>query len=227
MTLETLKEQLTEKAIVGWRQFKDSSLYSQISETYENASPVVQKLMVVGAIVLPVWLVASLPWGYFSSSQTTLQAYQEKRALLRDLHKTNREVTGVSQFPPTPELSSLQASIMQILDREKVLPEQRLGIEIAALESSLVPNSLMNGALTVKLVQLTMKQLIELSNQIESSMKSTGLANPVKMTDLKIQKNKTDARYIDVDFSLVLLKAPEAIVARAPEKGAKNKKEDE
>ncbi len=98
-----------------------------------------------------------------------------------------------------------------------------MGFEMSTFDSSLIPSALATGGLSVKLSQLTMKQLIDLSTQIESALKSFNLANPVKMTNLKVTKNSKDSRYLDLDFSLTLLRAPEPIVAAAPDA---NKKKD-
>jgi hypothetical protein len=75
----------------------------------------------------------------------------------------------------------------------------------------LIPGNLSQGALTVTLAQLNLRQIVDLGHALQS------LSPSVKMTDLKMEANAKDARYFDVVYKLVMLAVPSQANEAEPE----------
>jgi hypothetical protein len=220
--LDDLKEQLTSEAKLRWEQFQDSSLFIQVKERYENLTPPAQKATLAAVAVIFLLLIFSLPMGYYSTSSEYVTTFEDQRQLIRDMLKVSRESHEVPDIPVPPDLATLRAQIEAQLQSARLVPEQIKGTENSADAVRLIPGNLSQGALNVSLVQLNLRQVIDIGHSLQS------ISPSVKLTDLKMEASTKDARYFDVIYRLVILSVPQQTAA-APEfePPAQKKKGDE
>jgi len=200
--LDDLKEQLSSEAKNLWEKLQDNSLFIKMKERYENLTPVMQKVTVATIAVIFLYLIFSIPLGYFSASRESVAAFEEKRQLIRDLLKVSREAQEVPDLPVPPDLSTLRSQIEGQLQAARLLPEQIKGTENSSDPIKLIPGNLNQGALNVSLSQLNLRQVIDIGHALQN------ISPSVKMTDLKMEASLKDARYFDVIYKLVVLAVP-------------------
>ncbi|MBY0555219.1 hypothetical protein K2P97_11865 [bacterium] len=201
--LENINEQFKNLGAKLGQQIQESPSYAQAQDKYENLSPVGQKMVMVGGVLLILFLLLFIPLSNLSDSQTTLGAFEEKRSLIRDLFKTYRESSATPSVVRPPDYESLRSNVESIIARAELLPEQNLGtIEITA-EGKLIPQNLITHALQVKLAKLNLKQIVDIGSSL------VGISESVKMKDMQITANSQDTRYFDVSYKLYSLKVPE------------------
>jgi len=199
---EDLKERLSSEAKNQWDKFQDSSLFIQTKERYENLTPVMQKVTLGAVAVILLYLVLAVPLGFFSSSSESVAAFDDKRQLIRDMLKVSREAQEAPDLPVPPDLGTLRTQIDAQLHAARLLPEQIKGTDNSSEPVKLIPGNLSQGALTVSLAQLNLRQIVDLGHALQS------LSPSIKMTDLKMEANARDARYFDVVYKLVMLAVP-------------------
>lgn len=204
MAFEELRERFSSEFKNQWEQFQETSLYIQAREKYENLTPPMQKLTLVGIALFISYLLLSVPLGYFSTSTEYITEFQDKRQLIRDLLKVSRESKDVPDIPVPPEVNTLKSQIDNQLQTAQILPEQIKGTEVSTERVSIIPENLMQGLVRVNLEKLNLRQIIDLGYQFQA------ISPSVKMTDLSIEANTSDARYFDVVYKLAVLNIPQA-----------------
>jgi len=202
MNLDDLKDRLITDAQVTWERVQESAAYNQLRDRYENMSPPMQKLTVTGVVALLAFLVLSVPYRYYSQSQTNVEDFESQRMTIRELLKVSRESSDVPQIPQAPSMDILRANIENQIKAANLLPEQVKGTEVLDNNSKMVPQNLTEGVLQVSLAKLNIRQIVDLGYQFQS-------INPsVKLKDLVLTANREDTRYFDVVYKLVALAVP-------------------
>lgn len=215
MNLDDLKDKLASDARVTWERIQESGAYNQLRDRYENMSPPMQKLTVVGSVALIAFLVLSIPYGYYTQSQEHVSEFERKRMTIRELLKVSRESSDVPQIPQAPSIDMLRSNIENQIKNANLLPEQVKGTEVIDSTSKVVPKNLTEGVLQVSLAKLNLRQALDLGHQFQS-------INPsVKLKDLVMTANREDTRYFDVVYKLVALAVPAApeVPAEPPPRG--------
>src|ERR1043165_1612042 len=211
MAFEELRERIQSESKAQWEQFQQSSLYIQVKERYENLTPAMQKLTLVGVGAVIFYLVFSIPWGYYSQSTEYVTEFEDKRQLIRDLLKSSKEAQETPNLSIPPPVEALKGQIDQQLQSAKLLPEQNGGTEIAMDKPRIIPGNLSQGALNIHLKKLNIRQILDLGHQFQA------ISSSVKMTDLVMQANAQDPRYFDVTYKLAVLAVPSQIDVSEPE----------
>jgi hypothetical protein len=85
MALENVTDQIKEKFAELTAKIQESPLYNSLRERFETLTPAAQRGIVAGAAALVVLLLISYPYSDFSASSQNVEAYNENRALLRQL----------------------------------------------------------------------------------------------------------------------------------------------
>lgn len=208
MTLDELKERLSAELTQTKERIEESAAFNQLRDRYENMSPAMQKLSVVGAAALVSALILSIPYSYFSTSSDYVTEFEGKRSTIRELLKVTRESSEVPNIIPAPNTDMLRSNIENQLKAANLLPEQMRGTQAGSNGSQLIPQNLTQGILEVNLAKLNLRQVIDLGYQMQN-------INPsVKITDMTMTANREDNRYFDVVFKLVSLAVPEAPVVQ-------------
>lgn len=216
--LDEVKEQIKNSFSRIGQQIQESESYTQLQDSYQNMTPVAQKLTWVSGFVLALFLVLFYPMTLFFSSQTAMESFEQKRDLIRELFRTYRDSSAQSSLLPPPSPENLKMTINAILGRADLLPEQNIGVTESSTEGKLIPSSLVSHVLEVKLAKLNLKQIVDIGYTI------IGISDSVKMKDLIISANSLDTRYFDVTYKLYALKVPEVTAEPPPEIEAKPKK---
>lgn len=220
--LDDLKERFDGALKNLLERVQESSLFIQIKEKYENLTPIKQKLSIAGISLILVYILFSIPFSYFSSSSDYVSAFEEKRQLLRDLLKVARDSKELPNIPIPPDIASLRAQIQGLLEADRLIPTQILGIENSVTTSQLIPSLLSQGTVSVKLAQLNLRQAVEIGHQLQ------GINQSVKITELQMTANAKDSHYFDVLYKLVVLAIPQQAEISEPEPPPKkNKKGDQ
>lgn len=211
MNFEDLKDRIQTESRQILDKVQESSTYNRLMDRYENMSPSMQKITLIGGISLIALVVLSFPYSYYSTSQEYEDEFLAKRQVIRDLLKTVRESQSVPNITPAPSVDLLRGMVETQLTNAQLLPEQKLGVSSVETDSKLIPESLSSGALEVKLAKLNLKQVVDLGYQLQS------INSSVKLKDVIIQANKSDGRYMDVTYKLVALAVPEMAPPAPPE----------
>ncbi|HEY1080208.1 MAG TPA: hypothetical protein VGE46_08920 [Bdellovibrio sp.] len=215
MNLDDLKDRFSSEARVTWERIQESATFNQLRDRYENMTPSMQKVTLVGGVALVAFLILSIPYSYYQQSQDYVGEFEGKRMTIRELLKVSRESADVPQIPQAPSMDMVRSSIEGQISAARLLPEQVKGTESLSVDSSLIPKNLTEGGLQVSLAKLNIRQILDLGHQFQS-------INPsVKLKDLVITANREDTRYFDVVFKLVALAVPAApeVQAEPPSRG--------
>ncbi|MFV3410479.1 hypothetical protein ACNH6C_17850 [Bdellovibrio bacteriovorus] len=210
-SFDDLKEKLVSDARVTWERIQESGAYNQLRDRYENMTPAMQKLTLVGSVALVSLIILSIPYGKYTQSNEYVSEFESKRMTIRELLKVSRESSEVPQIPQAPSMDMIRNNIDNQIKAANLLPEQIKGTEIQENNSNLVPKNLTEGLLQVSLAKLNIRQVLDLGYQFQS-------INPsVKMKDMVMTANREDNRYFDVVYKLVALAVPAAPAPEAPE----------
>ncbi|CAE79462.1 hypothetical protein AB1A81_07220 [Bdellovibrio bacteriovorus] len=210
-SFDDLKEKLVSDARVTWERIQESGAYNQLRDRYENMTPAMQKLTLVGGVALVSLIILSVPYGKYTQSTEYVGEFESKRMTIRELLKVSRESSDVPQIPQAPSMDMIRNNIDNQIKAANLLPEQIKGTEVQENNSNLVPKNLTEGLLQVSLAKLNIRQVLDLGYQFQS-------INPsVKMKDMVMTANREDNRYFDVVYKLVALAVPAAPAPEAPE----------
>ncbi|KYG60398.1 hypothetical protein [Bdellovibrio bacteriovorus] len=202
MNLDDLKDRFISDARQTWERIQDSAAYNQLRDRYENMTPVMQKLTVVGVVALIAFMILSIPYGAFNESRTYVEEFESKRMTIRELLKVSRESADVPQIPQAPSMDMIRNNIQNQLTAANLLPEQMKGTEVLTNDSKIVPQNLTEGMLQVSLAKLNIRQALDLGHQFQSINAS------VKLKDMAMTANAEDSRYFDVTYKLIALAVP-------------------
>jgi len=197
-----------------WDQFTESPTYNQLMDRYENMTPAMQRLTVVGLSLVGVFLVLAIPLSDLSGSGDAVTEFEDKRNLIRDLLKASREVSEVPDLPKAPLNDALQEQINSKIKMENIYPEQIKGVEVLNVKSSLMPSTLVQGGMMVHLAKLNLRQIVDVGYQLAN------LSPSVKMKDISISPNQEDSKYMDVIYKLVALAVPDIVLPPAAVDGS-------
>lgn len=202
MNLDDLKDRLASDARQTWERVQDSAAYNQLRDRYENMSPSMQKLTVVGVSTAIALLILSFPYGNLTTSSEYVSEFEGKRSTIRELLKVSRESSEVPEIPQAPSMAALRSTIDAQIKSANLLTEQIKGTQEGQNDSNLIPKNLTEGLMQVSLAKLNLRQVLDLGHQFQS------ISPSVKMKDMIITANREDGRYFDVVYKLVALAVP-------------------
>lgn len=136
MDFEVYKEQILERFETYKAQVQDSEVYIKLKEKYDTLSPNIQKAIKYGSAFLVVYFFYSIPAGYVSSAGEKIEFFEENRQLTRDLIRAGRVARTVQLPPPAPSGSVLKTEVENKLQSERILPDQRAGVDEATAIAS-------------------------------------------------------------------------------------------
>ncbi|MES2801114.1 MAG: hypothetical protein V4654_01360 [Bdellovibrionota bacterium] len=216
--LEELTEQLKSTLQSGWERIQESESYSQLSDKYQSLSPSGQKVAQAVTALIIAGVVFYSPISQLQISNELMAQFEDKRTLIRDLFKTYRDSSGGLQMAPAPQAAELISTIQSSLQNSKLIPEQIVAVDVAQAEGRLIPSSLQQGVVEVKLAKLNLRQVVDIGLQLAN------ISSAVKVKDMLMQANAEMAGYFDVSYKLYALKVPEPLPEPAPEPVSNKKK---
>ena len=209
--LDDLKERLKATAQNLGQKIQESQAYIQLQDRYQTLTPSSQKLARAAAVLLVILLLVFYPLSLFFSSQGSINAFEEKRSLIRELFKTYRESSARLNIPVPPSIDGFKSSVSGLLTQADLTPEQTNGVVDIRDEGKLIPPGLVSYALEVRLSKLNIKQIVDIGAGL------VGLSDSVKMKDMAITAHAADPRYFDVTYKLYSLIVPEPTPEPPPE----------
>ena len=219
MTLDELKENISTNVKQLIERAKETAVYHQLSDRFENMRASQQRLTIIGSVLLLIFLLLVTPVSSLLSANSSLIEFETQRDLIRELIKVQREVRELPSLPDPPSADSLRALAEAKIKESNLLPEQIKAIETAQPNSRLIsPNHLQSGV-NIKLAKLNIRQIVDIGSKLQD-------INPsVKMIDIVIDPDATDPRYLDVTYRMISLNIPHppAPVFEAPEKPNRKK----
>lgn len=204
MNFDDLRDRLISDARSTWDRIQESGAYNQLRDRYENLTPPMQKLAIVGTATLVAFIILSIPYSHFTASSEYVGDFENKRMTIRELLKVSRESAEVPQIPQAPPIDSIRSNIENQIKSANLLPEQIKGTEVVDSDSKSIPKNLTEGTVKVSLAKLNLRQVLDLGHQFQS------ISSSVKLKDLAMNANREDARYFDVTYKLVALAVPAA-----------------
>lgn len=216
--LEELKDQLKSSLLSGWERIQESESYNQLSDKYQSLSPSGQKITQAITAVIIAGVVFYSPISQLQISNELMAQFEDKRTLIRDLFKTYRDSTGGLQMAPAPQVAELISTIQSSLQNAKLISEQIIAVDPSQAEGRLIPSSLQQGVVEVKLAKLNLRQVVDIGLQLAN------ISSAVKVKDMMMQANAEMAGYFDVSYKLYALKVPEPLPEPAPEPVSTKKK---
>ena len=217
MNLDDLKDRFITEGRQVWERIQESGAYNQMRDRYENMTPSMQKLSVVGVAAAVSLLILSIPYANLSQSGDSVTEFEGKRMTIRELLKVSRESSDVPNIPQAPSLDMIRANIEGQIKSANLLPEQVKGTNVSQASSPLIPQSLTEGALDFVLAKLNLRQVMDLGYKFQS------ISPSVKLKDITLTANASDTRYFDVVYKVVALAVPAAPPPPAPEEAPKGR----
>jgi hypothetical protein len=212
MALDDVKDNLKEQAKAIWSRVRESDAYLQLSEKYQSLSPDGQKAALALSLVVGFLIVMAVPWSFYSSSQTSVEDYEVKRDLVRELFKVNRETAGLPPAPAPIGASELEGLARQNLSNARLVPEQIVGVTETPANVAGIAKTIEQTGIAVSLSKVNLKQIVDIGNDLQN-MQSTA-----RMMGLEIKASAADSRYYDVVYKIVAFAAKPDV---APKKGPK------
>lgn len=202
MTLDELKESISSNIKQTYERFKETDLYHQLNDRFENMKPTQQKLFIVGIASLITLVIFFYPATSFFESANLVHDFESQRDIIRSIIRVQRELQEVPSLPEAPALDSLRNLAEAKIKEFNLLPEQIKSIESGSANSRLIPEKQLQSGLTITLNKLNIRQIVDIGSSLQS-------LNPsVKMLDMVIDPNPSDNRYHDVIFRMVALNIP-------------------
>lgn len=204
MALEELKERLSQQAKDLGSKVQESALFQTLKEKFDDLPSNQQKIVVILLVVVVSFFTFSFPYENWSASSNSIAEFEERRQLIRDLLKVTKESNEMPMFPPAPDLGQIKTDIEMRLQQFQLVPEQLGGINVEmAMNSSLIPASRQKGGLKVMLKKLNLRQVVDITAQLQSMLPS------VKLKNMNIDSNLQDPRYLDATFDFTVIEIPQ------------------
>ena len=212
MAFEDVKDSAKEQIKAVWGRVRETDAFLQINERYQSLSPSGQKAALAGAVLVGFLIVMAIPWTFYSSSQTSVTEYEEKRDLIRDLFKTNREAAGLPPAPMMVTAGELETKARQSLTGARLAPEQIVSVTESPANVAGIAKTIDQTGIAVSLTKLNLKQVLDIGNDLQN------MQNTARMMGLEIKATAADVRYYDVVYKIVAFAAKPEV---APKKGTK------
>lgn len=215
MTVEDLFEQIQSALQPVLDKVQETPTYNQLKDRFDGLSLTGQRGVVAAAIIFSFLIVLSIPYGWYSDSETTVEEFNLRRETLRDLFRTSKELSDTPSIPVAPSAEALRMDLENRLRELDVLPEQIINVSANESSSSrLIPHQRSSGGLTAQLKKLNLDQIVH----IGTALSQMGVA--VKLTGLRIEANAEEAGYFDATYTVATLDVPDL---NSPEESSSKK----
>ncbi len=212
MAFEDVKDNVKEQVKAIWARVRESDAYLQLNERYQSLSPNGQKAALAGGVAVAFLIVMAIPWTFYSGSKTSIEEYEAKRDVVRELFKVNREASGLPPAPPPIAASELESMARQTLTTARLVPEQIVSVTESPANVSGIAKTIDQTGIAVSLAKLNLKQIVEIGSELQ------GMQSTARMMGLEVKANAADSRYYDVVYKIVAFAAKPEV---APKKGKK------
>lgn len=218
MTIQELRDQIIEQSKRMYDQVIESHYYNLAHDRYEGLTTLQQRLVLAAIILIVFFAIIASPFAFYSSSRDLVSEFEGTRELLRELYRVQRERNNLPQLPMAPDPEVTTQRVNALIQEMEMMPSQFGGVQVAGLETQLIPGYLVSSAQLVLFNKLNLNQIIDIGHRL------IAISPAQKMKDIKITANPQDGRYFDVEYKLVSLKIPAKIeLPPMPEEKSKKK----
>lgn len=216
MAFEGLSDRLKEQWAELASKIQENSAFNSMRERFESQTPTVQKAIIAGATGLAVLFILSFPLGYLSSSNDNMLQFEENRHLIQGLLRASRISKEASPLPPPMDSGMLRSQVERVLREKQLVPEQ-MG-EIAPLPGTpaskdLVPAAVVQTGIAAQIKQLTLNQIVDISNTFQNQGPGT------KLIGFDIVQTGGQSHYYDLILRVVNFGLPVVADITAPPAG--------
>lgn len=203
MNFDDIKERILSLLRRIAERIQDTPFYGQMKDRFDGLSPSMQRLSVLMVVLAGFLIILIFPWTWYGESQDIVNAFEERRNVIRELLKVSREATDVPDIPMAPPIETIRTDLQARMKDLNLLDEQIKSIDSSGSSSKLIPADKTEGGLAVSLAKLNLRQVVDVGSLL------TRLSPSLKVTDLEMKANREDARYFDVIYRLTALAVPD------------------
>lgn len=219
MAFEDLKDQLRDQFTTLKVKIQESPAWNELMDRYLDLNPPAQKAVLAFVGAFFALILFSIPYYFFSSSQESVDYFEEKKQMMRDLYRVSRAVNALPPAPQPMSADELKNAVQGILSSERpaLLPDQIVSItefDNSKAQGATLPRSLAQRGVAVNLSRLNVDQIARIGGRLQ------GMRPTIKMTGLRIQASTQDPHYFDVTYKLVAFGVPSAEPTATPRPGA-------
>lgn len=204
MDFESLKEQLVDRFFEIKGKVEDSELYIRLKERYDNLTPNAQLGVKIGAALLSILFVYSIPASYLSSANEKMSYFNENRQLTRELIRAGRIARTLELPPSAPTSEALIQRLNSLLEEQNVLPEQKGNISPKAdvVAASIVPKAIEQQGIKASIKKLNLRQVVKLGEGLHQIPGG-------RLFNMTILADQDDPHYFNVDFEVAAFSIPQ------------------
>lgn len=212
MAFEDLRENLKNQFEQLGERITNSRLYGILNERYENLTATQQKLAKIIGFLLVLGFFIYIPMDYFLISFENESSFEEKRKLIKDIIKSEREISALPDLPRPLPAESIKSNVESQLKELNFLPEQikQVNINHQPSTSGLIPQNKIQYGIDITINKINVKQLTNLGAKLQIIHPS------VKLKDLIVTLNGEDSRYLNAEIKMVALNIPEYKIPEPP-----------
>ncbi|MCB0421127.1 MAG: hypothetical protein KDD61_09025 [Bdellovibrionales bacterium] len=203
MDIASIKEDLTEKLTAIWDKVEEHPAYSRLLEAYDSLPAKGQKAVVIVSSLLLTYILLAIPLSFISSSQVSIEEFEETRHTIRELLKTTRLDTEGSSFRSGPAEDGLIGRVRSTISAQNFLPEQVGQIQPYDVSKlPLGPKTIEKFGVRAEVKTLNLNEIISLGYQLQQ------VTSGVKLIGMEMTASVKDPHYFDVIFKLVSFVLP-------------------
>lgn len=201
MAFEDLRDNVRDQLRQISANIQESSAFINLKEKYQGLSPNGQKLSLIGAGFVAFMVIMAVPYMFYSSSQTAMGEFEEKRTVVRDLFRVTREASSLPAAPPPITSMDLQNSARNLLNGARLQPEQIAGVNETTINVTGMPKTIDQAGISVSLAKLNLRQIVEVGHELQN------VHQMARMAGLEVKANIADPAYYDVVYKIVAFSA--------------------
>ena len=201
MTLDEVKERIWAEWQALSAKVQDTTAFQNLKEKFGSLSPQVQKLLQVAALGGILFFVLSIPFGNWMTGSENIEAFEEKRQLIRQVFSLTKEMQSLTPLPRPPEFTELKSQFEKALLDADLGESQIEKIEMSTQNSSL-PANWVESVVDIRLSSLNIRQVSDLGHLLQ------GLNPSVRLQDMEVQAGK-EPGYFQVLYRMAILKVPD------------------
>lgn len=219
--LKELIDQIKDTLSARWDEIQETDTYISLREKYDNLPQAGQKLVIFLAFAFSFLIVFSIPYGWFSNSQSSVVEFEDTKNTISDLLEVSQ---GIKNIPP--QGLGLSSSDLKT-QADKILSEKGLGKDqITSINetqftnpqgSKLIPPQINAIGIETNLKKLTLKQIVDIGYEFER------ISPLVKILNMEMNATPEDHHYYDVQFRVSSFSVKEA--APEPAKNGRSRKQ--
>lgn len=219
MNLDELKDRLVAPLQSLVSRIEESELYARSREKFDSLSGPVQRLIVVGALVLTLLMVFSIPYSMYSNGSDTILYHEDHRDALLELYSVEREKRLISTPQSNMSAMDLPGRLESLapsanIPREQVEAVNEFDNASAPGGATRVPKSIQQRGARISFKNLNLTQIQQYGQQLMN------LDPNARISGLEIQAGSQPG-YFNAAFKVVIFSLPERAAAAGASRSRK------